>query len=133
MIELIFAIVVVAITVMSLPLMTDVTLSGSADRTKAEEAIFEAYVKALEITDGTYGTAPSDTNITQISLSDRSAGLKYYAKMDVSISLGSGFGGLDQNDTNISKVSVTVLLSPEKSSGFKQVAKIHAYDFNISR
>lgn len=128
MIELIFAIVVIAITVLSLPMMTDVTSSSSADTMKAEEAIFEAYVKALEVTDGAFLTSGySDTNSSLVTASAQTQGLKYNLQADVNVTQGGGFGGLDAGDNNISFVSITV------KDGADTVAKIYTYDFNVQR
>ncbi len=127
MIELVFAIVVVAVTVLSLPLMTDVTSTSSADTMKEEEAIFEAYVKALEVTDGVYGALSNETDTTLTTGSGYAQGLKYPFKVDVTVTRGSGFGDRDAGDQNISLVSVSV-----KDSG-EVVAKLYAYDFNVTR
>ena len=127
MIELIFAIVVIAVTVLSLPMMTGVTASSNADIMKAEEAVFEAYVKILEVTSGKYDTLSNETNATLVSGSGSVQGLKYPFVADVTITSGNGFGGLDTGDANISLVSVGIKDKDEV------VAKMYAYDFNLSR
>ncbi len=140
MIELIFAIVVIALVVLSLPMMSDVTANTSANTMKTEEAIFQAYVKALEVTDSNYSslvdqnqtdiiTTTSDQNYA--TPSDKSQTIKYHTvlKSDVLISQGpaSGFGGLDGGDNNISLVTVTI----KDDDGV--IAKVYTYDFNVQR
>ena len=127
MIELVFAIVVIAVTVLSLPMMSDVTSTGNADMMKAEEAIFEAYVKALEVTDGNYSSLAPQTDSTLVTGSGSAQGLKYDFKADVAITPGSGFGDKDIGDNNISLVAVSI------KDGSDVVAKIYTYDFNVQR
>ncbi|SFV57791.1 hypothetical protein MNB_SM-7-1416 [hydrothermal vent metagenome] len=128
MIELIFAIVIIAVMMLSLPMMTDVTSSGSLNTMKAEEAIFEAYVKLLDVTDGGYDTLENEDNVSLTDNSGVEEGLKFAYKADVSITSGSGFGDRDSGDDNISLVSVTV-----KDEDGNEIAKMFSYDFNVTR
>ena len=128
MIELIFAIVVIAVTVLSLPMMTDVTSSGSSDTIKAEEAIFEAYVKALEVTDGNYSSLAEENGSVLVTGGGTAQGFKFSNfKADVTITQGSGFGAFDVGDGNISFITVSV------KDGSDVVSKLYTYDFNIQR
>lgn len=133
MIELVFAIVIVAIGVVSLPMMTQVTTDSTADTLQIEEAIFEAYVKALEITDSPYdelNATQASGSVADIASGSKESGLKYGYTATVTINpVGSrGFGGLSQNDGNISEVSVTL-----KDESGNPMVVLYAYDFNVSR
>ncbi len=139
MIELIFAIVIIAIAVLSLPMMTDVTTSGSADTMKVEEAVFEAYVKALEVTDRNYSYLSSaDENGTVTTVVDQNFSLshpqntlkthtRFKGFFSVTQGPADGFGGLDGGDSNISLVTITI----KDDDGV--VAKLYTYDFNVQR
>ena len=127
MIELVFAIVVIAVTVLSLPMMTDVSSNSSANTMKAEEAIFEAYVKALEVTDGNYSSLAEESGSALTTGAGNAQGLKYSFTADVSLTPGSGFGSLDVGDNNISLVTVDV------KEGSDVVARLYTYDFNVQR
>ena len=128
MIELVFAIVVIAVTVLSLPMMTDVTSSSSADTMKEDEAIFEAYVKALDVTDGNYSTLAAENDTALVIGGGSAQGFKFSNfKADVAISQGTGFGSLDVGDNNISLVTVSV------KDGNDVVVKLYTYDFNVQR
>lgn len=129
MIELIFAIVVIAIVVLSLPMMTDIISNSSADTMKNEEAIFAAYVKAIEVTDGNYSSlAPeTDSDVRVGSGIATAQGLKYDLKADVVITPGSGFGTLDVGDNNISLVTISI----KDSDGV--AVRLYTYDFNVTR
>ena len=142
MIELIFAIIVISIVVLALPSMTDVISNSAKDTMRDEEAIFQAYVKALEVTDGNYSALPSNiasingTITTAVDTlhsapSDISNTIKSHAiyKSYASITQGpaSGFGGNDGGDNNISLVTVTI----EDNDGV--IAKLYTYDFNVQR
>ena len=127
MIELIFAIVVIAMIVLSLPMMTDITSNSSADTMQTEEAVFGAYVKALEVTDVNYSSLANETNSPITTGAGSAQGLKNTFKADVTVTQGDGFGTLDVGDNNISLVTVSV------KKGNEVMARIYTYDFNVQR
>ncbi len=129
MIELIFAIVVISIGVLSLPMMSEVTSNASASTMKTEEAVFEAYVKALEVTDAGYddlnGTG-GYVNVASLA-SDKSQGLKLGTQMKATVQRGVAFLQGGAADNNIALVTVEV----KDADGL--IARLYTYDFNVSR
>ena len=128
MIELIFAIVIVAITVMSLAMMRDVTSTSTINSINVDEASFEAYLKAIEATDETFDNVNSDTTKRSIIGSGNAEtleGLKNDNKYDISVSTPATFG-LDANSNDIKKVTITIY---DKNDN--EITKLYTYKFNF--
>ncbi len=128
MIELILAIVIIAITVMSLPMMSQVTAVTSANNIEADEAIFEAYVKAMEATDETFASLGnvSTTSVLDDNASGSLAGLKFAYKYSISVTTPAEFETGTGADTNIKKVTVTIY-----DEDGNVITRLHTYKFNM--
>jgi prepilin-type N-terminal cleavage/methylation domain-containing protein len=135
MIELIFAIVIIAISVMSLPMMTQVTTSSSITNLESDEAIFAAYVKALEATDENF-SAVSSTTIDAVAQDDANGslqGLKFEQNYVVDVTTNGSFGS-NTNDANIKKVAVYICDKTQTTTaGCKNnpVTVLYTYKFNF--
>ena len=126
MIELIFAIVIVAVAVMSLPMMTQVTSKGSERNLKADEAIFEAYVKAVETTDQTFDEIPIGTSSLKDAMQGSASlqGLKYETKYKVTVEPATF-----ADETNTSQIKkITVTIYDDKG---KVITQLHTYKFKM--
>jgi type II secretory pathway pseudopilin PulG len=130
MIELIFAIVIIAIGVMSLPMVSSVTAQGSANNLQYDEAIFEAYVRAMEVVSGDYDTitpAAVNTSMDATTNGVRLYGLKYENKVDLSIDSNSSFLGKGAaQGYGVKKITVSV-----KNPDGDLLTKLTVFKFNI--
>ena len=130
MIELIFAIVIIAVTMLSLPMMTDVTSKGSERNMKGDEAIFEAYVKAVEATDKKFAdvnsTATTNWVISSAATNRTSKeGFKFDHKYKVNMNTPASFGDVN-NSADIKKITVTIV-----DSDGNVITKLYTYKFNM--
>jgi len=126
MIELIFAIVVIAIGVLSLPMMNSVLAKGGANTLKYDESIFEGYVKALEVTDSNFSALGSSADNDVISGSEATlAGLKFKNTYDVTVTNPASFAD-EINSADIKKVTIAI-----KDKDGKIITKLYTYKFNI--
>ncbi len=127
MIELVFAIVVIAIGILSLPMMSDVTTTGSAQNLEADEAIFEAYIKAVEATDETFAKLKSSTGLSSVVSggAGQLSGLKFDHKYRIDVSSPATFGS-DTNSNDIKKVVVTVT-----DAGGNVITRLTTYKFRF--
>lgn len=127
LIELIFAIVIIAISVVSLPMLSQATSSGVGKNLETQEAIF----KALVLTK----SAVADNNFTKIDDLDFSlakdiaigTGLQDYKfpqKYTLTITNPATFG----TDTNASIKKITTKIFAE--DGTTLLASFSAYKFN---
>jgi len=127
MIEVIFAIVVVAITVMSLPMLREVTSTSSSNNLNIDEAVFEAYVKAIEATDKTFDELTDVAKTSIIGSGDAGTleGLKFDNMYEINVTNPAGFGN-DNNSNDIKKVTVTIY---DKDDNV--ITKLYTYKFNF--
>ncbi len=128
MIELIFAIVVIGITVVSLPMMIQVNQKGVEGNVK-QEAIFATSAKMMQVLSFAWDRNSTDTN-----------GTLNYAKV---IDIATGANNYDRNDTSIFRVghiqqglhrrffdqSETIVTNPNTSiEGHAGIAYLDAVD-----
>ncbi len=108
MLELIFAIVLIAISVMSLPMLTQVTSDTSIQNIESDEAIFEAYVKAVEATDETFASIGNVglTSVLKAGDATSLAGLKYAHQYKIDVTTPATFAGV--TSTNIKELKITI-------------------------
>ncbi len=127
MIELIFAIVIIAVTMLSLPMMTDVTSKGSERNLESDEAIFEAYVKAVEATDRKFNdlNSTASSSVLEAGASTTKEGLKYAHNYTVSVATPASFGDVT-NSADIKKVTVTIL-----DADGNVITRLYTYKFNM--
>ncbi len=126
LIELIFAIVIIAIAVVSLPTMVQVTSSGVAKNLETQEAIFKAIVLTKSaIGENSFANIDSVAQTTKSNISDE-VGLydyKFNQKYTLTIDTNASFNG--ETSIDIKKVTTTIFdVNDEK------VASISAYKFN---
>ncbi len=128
MIELIFAIVIIAIGVMSLPMMTQVTSNASAKNLEYDEAIFEAYVKAVEATDEPFAAVVSKSKapVLENNVSGSLAGLKFKHQYDVVVSTPASFDPGVAASADIKKVTVTIY-----DENDNVLTRVYTYKFNM--
>lgn len=126
MIELIFAIVVIAISVMSLPTMIQATSSGVEKNLEAQEAIF----KAVVLTKSAIGENSFDSldgietlNKTAIASGIGLVDYKFNQKYTLTVSDGATFNG--ETDANIKKVTTNIF-----NENDQLIASFSAYKFN---
>ena len=126
MIELIFAIVIIAVTMLSLPMMTDVTSTASERNMEGDEAIFEAYVKAVEATDKKFTDLSSvgSTSVLEAGAATSKTGFKFSHNYSITVTSPATFAGVTSAD--IKKVTVTIF----DSSG-DVITKLYTYKFNM--
>jgi len=126
MIELIFAIVVIAVGVLSLPMMNSVLAKGGANTLKYDESIFEGYIKALEITYSNFFAISSSTG-NDIANEDEAtfAGLKFKNTYDVTVTNPASFAD-ELNSVDIKKITIAI-----KDKDGKIITKLYTYKFNI--
>jgi len=125
MIELIFAIVIVAITVLSLPMLSEVSTKSSTNNLKASEAVFEAYVKAVESTDENFTALTDIAKTSVIEGSSSLAGLKFSNDFSVEVTNNASFGAT-LNSADVKKVQVTIY--DEQGN---EITKLTTYKFNM--
>ena len=127
MIELIFAIVIIAVIVMSLAMMRQVTSKSALNNLSVDESAFEAYVKALEATDQTFDTLSSTTKTSIIGSGEAGTleGIKFDNQYDINVTNPASFG-LDSNSDDIKKVTVTIY-----DENNKTITKLYTYKFNF--
>jgi len=135
MIELIFAIVIIAISVISLPMITQVTTNSSALNLEADEAIFAAYVKALEITDENFSSVSSTTiaSVAEGGASGSLQGLKFEQNYIADVTTPATFGS-SANDANIKKVALTVCAKDQNTTAGcrdNPVTVLYTFKFNF--
>jgi len=109
-------------------MITQVTSDNSADTMKIEEAVFEAYVKALEVTDAPFADLAEESNVDATNGGVSALGFKESTKATVSLTSPSSFGTGVASDNGIKKVTVDI-----EDSGGNLLVRLYAYDFNISR
>ena len=125
LIELIFAIVIIAISVMSLPTMTEVTSSGVAQNVEVQEAIFKAIVKTKSaVGENSFANIDSVAQTTKDSISD-GVGLsdyKFSHKYTLKVTQGTF-----NSETNADIKKITTEIFSEED---KLLASFSAYKFN---
>jgi len=126
LIELIFAIVIIAISVVSLPTMIQVTSSGVEKNIETQEAIFKAIVLTKSaVGENSFANIDNIKQLTKIAVSD-TVGLEEY-KFDQTYTLdvvaNSTFNG--ETSPDIKKVTTSIF-----SENDKLIAKFSAYKFN---
>lgn len=126
LIELIFAIVIIAITVVSLPTMIDVTSSNVIKNVETQEAIFKALVLTKSaIGENSFVDIDSIEKSTQTAVTD-SVGLvnyKFNQKYTLTITPNATFNGETSGD--IKKVTTTIF-----NDTSIPIASFSAYKFN---
>jgi len=127
MIELIFVIVITAIAVTALTKLSNVGATTSYQNIKYDEAIFEAYVKALETTDETFDNIVSSGTSSVLGETNSSdiAGLKFDTSYKVDVITPTSFGE-DNNSLDIKKVILTIY-----DSDGNVLTKLYTYKFNL--
>ena len=126
MIELIFAIVIIGISALSLPMMTQASSSGVAINIETQEAIFKAIVKTKEaITESTFATIDNyqKTNKTQITDSVGLTEYKFNQKYTLSVTASATFNG--QSNADIKKIETKIYREDNS-----HLATFIAYKFN---
>ena len=127
LIELIFAIVIIAISVVSLPTMIQATSSGVAKNLETQEAILKAIVLTkTAIGENSFTTIDEVEETTKTAISD-DTGLEDYKfdqKYTLTIEQPATFG----EDTNASIKKITTKIFNE--DGSKLIASFSAYKFN---
>ncbi|MEA1983751.1 MAG: prepilin-type N-terminal cleavage/methylation domain-containing protein [Campylobacterota bacterium] len=126
LIELIFAIVIIAISVISLPTMTDATSSGVAKNVEVQEAIFKAIVMTKSAVGENSFANIDDTEQTTKTLITDDVGLsdyKFKQKYTLDITTSATFNG----ETNASIKKVTTQIFTEDD---ELLASFSAYKFN---
>jgi len=128
MIELVFAIVIIAIGVISLPMMTQVTTQTTANNLQYDEAIFEAYVKAVEATDEPFASvsAKAKAPVLDANASGSLAGLKFRHKYDIAVNTPVSFDPGVAATSDIKKVTVTIYDENDNI-----LTRVYTYKFNM--
>ncbi len=126
LIELIFAIVIIAISVISLPMMTQVTSSGVAGNLETQEAIFKAIVLTKSAV-GENSFAAVD-NIVQTTQKDVSSDIglvnyKFNQKYTLEVTPNATFNG--ETSADIKKVTTKIF-----NESAVLLASFSAYKFN---
>ncbi len=133
LIELIFAIVVIAITVMSLPMVARVTNDSSASNLEVKELVFEAYVQALQTAEDEFTDINSSGSSTVVerTTTDKILGLKQDNTVTITVTGNEVF---DPNESNASikaktkKIAVTVASARDNTV----YTKFYVFDFDIN-
>jgi prepilin-type N-terminal cleavage/methylation domain-containing protein len=127
LIELVFAIVIVGVTVISLPVVVSVNSNTDANNLEADEAVFEAFVKAVEATDETFAklTSVAKTDVIENSKNGSLTGLKFKNKYKITVTQNASFGA-DTNSADIKKVMVEIFDKDDKL-----ITKLYTYKFNM--
>ena len=126
MIELIFAIVVVAIAVLTLPVMVDVTSSSSSKNIIIQEMIFEGYIALLEKLDEGFITSGTSQSALENNAATGKEGLKFANNVNFNVTHPSSFY-VDTSDNGISLVEVRVT-----NAESNRHILLKSYDFNVS-
>ncbi|MEA2072664.1 MAG: prepilin-type N-terminal cleavage/methylation domain-containing protein [Campylobacterota bacterium] len=125
LIELIFAIVIIAISVISLPTMTDATSSGVAKNVEVQEAIFKAIVMTKSaVGENSFSNIDSVAQTTSTLITD-GGGLsdyKFDQKYTLTVIQGT-FNG--ETSTDIKKVTTQIFTEDDEL-----LASFSAYKFN---
>ena len=124
-IELLFAIVIVAITVLSLPMMTQVTSTNEERGIGSEEAIFKAFVKSIEVTDEKFDDIASKDKSDAQTAQGSLAGYKFFHKYSVEVTNPASFGE-DTNNGDIKKIKINIY-----DSNGNLVTVLYTYKFKI--
>lgn len=126
MIELIFAIIVIAISVVSLPTMIQATSSGVEKNLEAQEAIFKAIVLTKSAIGTNDFTTLDNVAVTTKTSIQNDVGLidyKFNQKYTLTVAAGATFNG----DTNASIKKVTTNIFNQND---QLIASFSAYKFN---
>ena len=126
MIELIFAIVIIAITVVSMPMMTQVTSAGANKNLELQEAIYKAVVLTnIAIGENTFTTIDSVVQTTKTTIATTVGLLEYKFNQTYTLEITSPatFNGETSND--IKKITTKIY-----DVDNQLVTSLSAYKFN---
>ncbi len=116
MIELIFAIVVVSIAIVSLPILSSTSTNTTVSNIEIEEALFKAYVYALQTTDKAFSDVNTTSKISAQTQSGNISGYKYNQQYKIDVTTTG----------DIKKVDVTIY-----DENDNELVKLYTYKFNI--
>ncbi len=116
MIELIFAIVIVAVAVISLPILAATSTDTTVSSEEVEEALFKASVYAIQTTDKAFGSVTTTSMISAQTQSSGLSGYKFNQKYKVDVT---------QNG-DIKEVNITIY-----DTNNNELVKLYTYKFNI--
>lgn len=129
MIELIFAIVVVAIGVLSLPMISEVNSQTAGDTMKVDEAVFEAYSAALDMFTQRFDKLEDNNNAdANIRESTNADSFKFATKVVIDVQKNVPFEGAI-SDPDIALVTVEVTDSQTQ----EVITRMYTYNFNVIR
>jgi len=126
MIELIFAIVIIAITVVSMPMMTQVTSSGASKNLELQEAIYKAIVLTkTTIGENTFTTVDSIATVARTDISEFEGLLnyKYNQTYTLQVDANATFNG--ETSVNIKKITTNIY-----NADAELLTSFSAYKFN---
>jgi len=133
LIELIFAIVVIAVTVMSLPMVSEVTTNSSASNLEVKELVFETYVQALQTAEDEFANVSSSGSSTVVerTTTDKILGLKQDNTVTITVTSNAEFDPNENNATikaKTKKIAVSVTSARDNTI----YAKFYVFDFDIN-
>jgi len=126
LIELLFAIVVIATAVLSLPMMTEVASLGVASNLETQEAVRKAtLLTKTAITESDFATIDAMAQIMPTDIAETTGlqNYKFHQQYSLSIQTGATFGTKSSSD--IKKITTKVY-----SKSGKLLATLVAYKFN---
>ena len=126
MIELIFAIVIIAITVVSLPMMTQVTASGASDNLEAQEAIFKAIVLTKTMAgENTFTSIDGVATSVKTDISEFEGLLNYKFNQTYTLEVTPNATFNGETNANIKKITTKIY-----SQSNELITSFSAYKFN---